>query len=74
MFLISEPLLSYLEIYTIESSYRSDHSVISMSLVFNDFKKFNNSLRYGNDYLECITDVIFLVMKQYVVPVYYMNN
>lgn len=38
MFLISEPLLSYLEIYTIESSYRSDHSVISMSLVFNDFK------------------------------------
>lgn len=57
-FLISESLLSSLETCTIESSYRSDHSAISMSLVFNDFKKgrglwkFNNSLLYDKDYLE----------------------
>lgn len=73
-------MLSSLETCTIESSYRSDHSAISISLVFNDFKKgrglwkFNNSLLYDNDYLECIRDFILQVKKQYALPVYNINN
>ena len=51
-----------------------------MSLVFNDFKKgrglwkFNNSLLYDNDYLECIRDFILQVKKHYALPVYNINN
>ena len=79
-FLLSESLLSSLDTCYIESSYRSDHSPISLSLTFNDFKKgrglwkFNNSLLYDKEYLECIRDVILNVKKQYAVPVYNMDN
>ena len=79
-FLLSESLLSSLDTCYIESSYRSDHSAISLSLTFNDFKKghglwkFNNSLLYDDKYLECIRDIILKVKKQYAVPVYNMDN
>lgn len=36
--------------------------------------KFNNSLLYDNDYLECIRDFILQVKKQYAIPVYNINN
>lgn len=79
-FLISQTLLSGLEKCNIESSYRSDHSMISLSIVFNDFKKgrglwkFNNSLLYDENYLDCIKNIILAVKKQYAIPVYNFDN
>lgn len=79
-FLISETLLSGLEMCTIEPSYRSDHSMISLKISFNDFKKgrglwkFNNSLLYDENYLDCIKDIIIKVKKQYAIPVYNFDN
>lgn len=79
-FLISETLLSGLEKCNIESSYRSDHSMISLSIAFNNFKKgrglwkFNNSLLYDENYLDCIRGVILEVKKQYAAPVYNFGN
>ena len=40
-FLISDDLLPSLKDSNIESSYRSDHSIINLHLVFNDFKRGN---------------------------------
>lgn len=53
---------------------------MSLSLRFNDFTKglglwkFNNSLLYDDEYLECIRDIILNVKKQYAVPIYNMVN
>ena len=63
-FLMSDTLMFGLEKCNIESSYRSDHSMISLSIVFNDFKKgrglwkFNNSLLYDENYLDCVKDIV----------------
>ena len=79
-FLITEQLLTSLESCTIESSYRSDHSIIKLKLKFNEFKrgkglwKFNNSLLYDSAYLETINELITSVMTQYAVPVYNFEN
>jgi hypothetical protein len=79
-FLMSETLMFGLEKCNIESIYRSDHSMISLSIVFNDFKKglglwkFNNSLLYDEKYLDCVKDIILEVKKQYAIPVYNLGN
>ena len=79
-FLITEQLLTSLESCTIESSYRSDHSIIKLKLKFNEFKrgkglwKFNNSLLYDSAYLETINELITSVITQYAVPVYNFEN
>ena len=63
-FLISNNLTSNICKSIIEPSYRSDHSIIILSICFNDFKhgkglwKFNNSLLYDEVYLNTIKSVI----------------
>ena len=70
-FLISDDLLPSLKDSNIESSYRSDHSIINLHLVFNDFKrgkglwKFNNSLLKDVQYLNIINEKILETKRQY---------
>lgn len=57
-------------------SYRSDHSIVFISLKFNDFKhgsglwKFNNSLLKDLEYVQSINCHINQIKMQYAVPVY----
>lgn len=52
-----------------------DHSAISLSLKYTEFKKgrglwkIYNSLLYNDKYLECIRNIILQVKKQYEVPI-----
>ena len=70
-FLVSETLISYTSEVAINLSYRSDHSVISMSLSFKDipkpknYWKFNNSLLKNKDYINEIKNVIIQIKNQY---------
>ena len=79
-FLISGNLLSSVSSSSIEPSYRSDHSIVTLCLKFNDFIrgkgfwKFNNSLLYDEEFLTSIKTVIQNVKKQYAVPIYNFDN
>ena len=79
-FLITENLLSAVNTCTIESSYRSDHSMIILSLKFNNFVKHkplwkhNNSLLNDSEYLRTMNKKIFEIKAQYAVPVYNPDN
>jgi hypothetical protein len=78
--MISETLLSGLEKCSIEPSYRSDHSIISLSIKCNECKKgrglwkFNNSLLYDEKYLDCIKNTILEVKNQYAISIYNFDN
>ena len=78
-FLISENLLTFLNKSSIEHSYRSDHSSITLELTINEFKrgkglwKFNNSLLIRNDYTTLIKNTINCIKEQYAIPVYNIN-
>ena len=79
-FLISNSLLRSTSSCDIEPGYRTDHSVIILSLQFEKFEKgrglwkFNNSLLYDKDFLELINNKIQDIKKQYAVPVYNFDN
>ena len=79
-FLFSESLLPNLRKCTIESSYRSDHSMVVLELEFNPFIrgkglwKFNNSLLYDVNYVTLIKEKILEVKKQYGALVYNFEN
>ena len=62
---------------------RSDHSVVVLPILFNNFRKgkgvwkFNNSLLKDREYAEIVITCIKRVKKQYMLPVYnldYINN
>ena len=65
---------------TIENSYRSDHSPVSLSLCFTEFVKgkplwkFNNSLLKDIQYIKAINKKIDEVKKQDSLPVYNFEN
>ena len=65
---------------TIENSFRSDHSPVSLSLCFTEFVKgkplwkFNNSLLKDIQYIKAINKKIDEVKKQYSLPVYNFEN
>jgi hypothetical protein len=65
-FLFTESMLTNLKNCTIDPSYRSDHSMIILSLVFNPFNKgkglwkFNNSLLYEKDYSKIVREKIII--------------
>ena len=69
-------MLTNLENCTIDPSYRSDHSIIILSLVFNPFNKvkglwkFNNSLLYEKDYSKIVRGKIIDLKKQYAALIY----
>ena len=79
-FLISENLLSSIDKCVIESSYRSDHSMVALHINFTQFIKgkplwkHNNSLLSDINYLKTMNDKINDVKKQYAVPVYNLEN
>ena len=75
-FLISEDLLGEIRSSTISSGYRSDHSLVTVTLKKKEFKrdrtfwKFNNSLLKDKEYLMTIKNVIETTKKQYANIVY----
>ena len=76
MFIVSDHILHNVTSCNIDSGYRTDHSIISISLKESDQRrgsylwKFNESLLNDNHYLQLIKDSIFDVVKQYAIPVY----
>ena len=79
-FLISETLMQYVNKSTIESSYRSDHSIVTLELNFANFShgksywKHNNSLLSDPEYLLHINKKIPEVKKQYALPIYNLDE
>ena len=75
-FLVSSTMTDLIDKCDIEAGYRSDHSIISMDMVFNNFSigkgiwKFNNSLLKNKDYLKLINEIIEDEIIKYAVPVY----
>ena len=83
LFLASSNILDITNNCEIRISYRSDHSVIELDLMLNQFSrgkglwKFNNSLLECPDYLNLINNVIEEEKLKYAVPVYdlsYLEN
>lgn len=79
-FLISESLTHFTREEKIIPGYRSDHSALNISLVFNKttksktFWKFNSSLLKNTHYIKEIKEVIINVKKQYACTPYNLDN
>ena len=79
-FLVSESLANYTRDEKINPGYRTDHSTISLSLVFKEmpkcksFWKFNNSLLKNENYIQEIRNVILEVKRQYAASPYNLEN
>ena len=79
-FLVSHSLSSDVKNASINPGYRSDHSIVNLSLKKIEFKrdrtywKFNNSLLTDKEYVSKIKGVIKEVKEQYAVPVYSLEN
>ena len=67
----------------IKAGYRSDHSIITMDILLNNFSqgkgiwKFNNSLLMNQEYLNMVNILIKEEVAKYAVPVYstdYIEN
>ena len=75
-FLVSTELSSNIVKSSIEHSYLSDHSIISTTYIFNEFKyisglwKHNNSLLQDIECIHTINKKIEDVIEQYALPVY----
>lgn len=75
-FLVSETFLQYVSNQSIEVGYRSDHSLITLSLKLNDmqpgktFWKFNSSLLHESKYIQAVKDTINDVKIQYAASPY----
>ena len=73
-------MISTVNSCSVESSYRSDHSMIILNLKFNKFLKHkplwkhNNSLLNDIEYLNIINRKITDIKAQYAVPIYILNN
>ena len=69
-FLISSELMAFVEKVNISPGYRSDHSVIELTLSLLDFDKgrgfwkFNNSLLRDDNYIKLVKDTITTVNKR----------
>ena len=72
--------MQFLKKSTRESSYRSDHSMITLELNFTNFEhgksywKHNKSLLSDIEYLKQINVKITEVKRQYAVPIYNLDN
>ena len=82
-FLVSECFMPSLLNVDILPSYRSDHSIVVLSIKINEFKKgtglwkFNNSLLKDLEYAKLIKECIQQTKEQYMVPLYrteYLND
>lgn len=79
-FLTSEGINQYTEHSKVGTSYRSDHSLITLEFRFNDifhgksYWKHNNSLLTDLDYLKAMNKKITEVKIQYAIPVYNIDE
>ena len=79
-FLITENLQSDINKSDIDMKYRSDHSIITLALKQEGFKrgkpywKFNNSLLKNIDYVETVKKVIIECKKEYCALSYNIDN
>ena len=79
-FLVTENTINSVKTSNIETGYKSDHSMVTLSLTMNNFKhgkglwKHNNSLLTDADYLKAINSKILEMIKQYCLPVYNLEN
>lgn len=79
-FLVSEPMLTLTADYSIELGYRSDHSIITLSIkLSNDrtgktFWKFNNELLYDEDFIQKVKMKIKETKQKYAATPYNTQN
>ena len=79
-FLISSSMTDIVNSSSIMTSYRSDHSIIEISINLSEFKhgkgywKFNNSLLKNQEYLNLINKTIEEEKIKYALPVYNMDH
>ncbi len=79
-FLLSESLLPSVKNCLTEASYRSDHSMVILTLKFSKFVKgrslwkHNNSLLLDLEYIKIVKDKITDIKKQYALPIYNLDN
>lgn len=79
-FLTSENIIQFVKQCKIESSYRSDHSAVSLLLSFTNIEhgksywKHNNSLLTDMAYLNTMNKKIIEIKQQYALPVYNMDE
>ena len=75
-FLTTKSLIPFLRNCDIDISYKSDHSIIVLELLFSNqihgkgYWKFNNSLLNDIEYVDLINEKINNVILQYSLPVY----
>ena len=82
-FLITNTMADLIKECDIKAGYRSDHSIITMDILLNNFSqgkgtwKFNNSLLMNQEYLNMVNMLIKEEVAKYAVPVYssdYIGN
>ena len=79
-FLTSEGMYQYVKHNKVGTSYRSDHSLVTLELSINDinhgksYLKHNNSLLTDLEYLKTMNTKITEVKKQYALPVYNIDE
>ena len=79
-FLTSENIIQFVKQCKIESSYRSDHSAVSLHLSFTNIEhgksywKHNNSLLTDMAYLNTMNKKIIEIKQQYALPVYNIDE
>ena len=79
-FLISHDLMTYVNDTKIISGYRTDHSIITLQLDFDKFRKgssywkMNNSLLKDPEYVKLIKEKISQVKQQYIIEEQTLNR
>lgn len=80
LFLVTESIINSVKKSYIETGYKSDHSIITLTLALDNFEhgkslwKHNNSLLTDAEYLKAINSKILDVKKQYCLPIYNLDN
>ena len=80
-FLVSQTLINFSCKEKIRPCYKSDHSIIELTLTFNkefsnkrNFWKFNNSLLHNTDFIKEVKNSILSTKRDYAVLVYNREN
>lgn len=79
-FLVSERLIPYINQCKIISGYKTDHSAVSLELIFlqntwgKGYWKFNNTLLKDKEYIDLVKRVIKRIVGQYAIPIYNEGN